>query len=439
MEFKKHFIFSIRSKIMMIILVLIVLTLSNSYFVFLTDENADARLVWVQHSNEVRLESERFLSFMKDAETGQRGYLLTNNPSYLTPYEVGQNEASKSFKKLLALTSDNQQQKNRLSIIKNLLLQKFEELNLTIELTSKNESAKAIEIVNSDKGKQIMDQIRAEIQSFTDMENLLLVERSNDFYTEKNNLRIILFIEFLGTIILVIFIWFALKNMLINPLNTLVHLTEKMHSGEKLSIDHLVKKDEIGFLIASFYKMNEKIYSYTEDLVHQAHYDKLTALPNRTYAYEALYEKTNKQNASKFKVAVCFLDLNKFKTVNDTHGHDIGDELLKIASQRLKDSIRDEDVVCRLGGDEFLVILDNITHRDQIEYVLEGIIKAFSEPVTIKGININLSSSIGVSTFPDDSENVTELLKFSDLAMYSAKENKTHFSFFDKESMLDGE
>jgi len=169
------------------------------------------------------------------------------------------------------------------------------------------------------------------------------------------------------------------------------------------------------------------------------YYDKLTALPNRTYAYETLCEKTNKQNAPKFKVAVCFLDLNKFKTVNDTYRHDIGDEILKIASQRLKDSIRDEDVVCRLGGDEFLVILDNIMHRGQIEYVLEGIIKAFFEPVTIKGININLSSSIGVSIFPDDSKSVTELLKFSDLAMYSAKENKTHFSFFDKESMLDGE
>jgi len=439
MEFKKHSTYSIRSKIMLILLVLILFTLGNSYFVLLTDENADDRLEWIEHTHEVILESERFLSFMKDAETGQRGYLLTSNPTYLTPYEIGKNEATKSFKKLLVLTSDNKQQQNRLSIVNNLLSQKFEELALTIKLTTNNESAKAIEVVNSDKGKQIMDEIRAEIRSFTDMEDILLSERSNDFYAEKDNLRIILFIEFIGTIILVIVTWFALKNMLINPLNTLVHLTEKMHSGEKLGIESLVKKDEMGFLIASFFKMNEKIHSYTKDLVHQAHYDKLTALPNRTYAYEALYEKTNKQNNPKFKVAVCFLDLNKFKAVNDTYGHDIGDELLKIASQRLKDSIRDEDIVCRLGGDEFLVILDNITHGDQIEYVLEGIIKVFSEQVTIKGININLSTSIGVSIFPDDSENVTELLKFADLAMYSAKENKTHVSFFDKETMVDVE
>lgn len=435
MEIEKHST-TIRSKIMMILTLMILFSLSNSYFVFQTEQNADEKFIWVNHTNNVLLGSEHFLSSLKDIETGQRGFLLTDNNAYLSPYEIGINEANKSFKHILRLTEDNPQQQNRLIIVEKLLKEKLAEMQQTIKLASNNQKDKALALVKSDKGKRTMDQIRTQIESFIDIEKLLLNERLNDFIQQKYNLKVIVYIEIIGTTFLAIFIWFFIKIMLINPLYLLVNMTEKMQKGEKLSIDNIVKQDEMGFLISSFFKMNETIHSYTKDLIHQAHFDTLTNLPNRTYAYKSLNESINKKSKFKFKVAVCFLDLNKFKVVNDTHGHDVGDELLKVAAQRLQAHLRDEDVACRLGGDEFLVILNNISNKDQIELVIEGIIKEFSNPVVIQGESIELATSIGVSIFPDDSTNDSQLLKYADLAMYSSKQKGQRFSFFDKTSML---
>ena len=423
---------SIRSSIMLILAIMILFSLGNSYFVFQTEKNTNEKFMWVSHTNEVILGSERFLSHLKDAETGQRGFLLTANISYLTPYDIGINEVRKSFKKILELTSDNPQQQKRLIAVNKLMAKKLEELAKTIKLASTNQQEQALQIVKSNSGKDTMDQIRSQVEAFVDMEILLLNDRLKDFMEHSNNLKFIVYLQVFGTTILAIFTWFFIKRMLIDPLYTLVHLTEKMQKGEKLSVDNILKKDEMGFLISSFFKMNETIHSYTKELIHQAHFDELTNLPNRTFAYEALNESTTKQKNTNFKTAVCFLDLNKFKIVNDKYGHDIGDELLKIAAQRLQTSIRDEDVACRLGGDEFLVILNNITNHGQIELVLEGIIKAFADPVIIKGEHIELSTSIGVSIFPDDSKNDSQLLKYADLAMYRSKTNSKHFSFFNK-------
>jgi len=123
------------------------------------------------------------------------------------------------------------------------------------------------------------------------------------------------------------------------------------------------------------------------------------------------------------KVALLFLDLDGFKNVNDTHGHHIGDMLLKEVSNVFVKNVRENDTVSRLGGDEFTIILRHIESSEDVETVANKIIKSFSEPIIIDGISISIGCSIGASIYPDDSEDIKNLIKLSDEAMYDAKKS----------------
>ena len=130
------------------------------------------------------------------------------------------------------------------------------------------------------------------------------------------------------------------------------------------------------------------------------------------------------------------MDLNKFKQLNDTLGHDAGDIMLKETAVRLKNSVRSDDIVFRLGGDEFLVLIKNVKHHSEVEKVVSNIFESTKAPVMIQGNPISISLSIGVAISPDDTQSSDEILKYSDIAMYEAKHDKDcDYKFFDK-SML---
>ncbi|MBT8353799.1 MAG: diguanylate cyclase, partial [Desulfofustis sp.] len=169
-------------------------------------------------------------------------------------------------------------------------------------------------------------------------------------------------------------------------------------------------------------------------LIHQANFDQLTTLPNRYYMFSYIrsaFARAKRQNS---KVALLFLDLNDFKDVNDTHGHAMGDHLLKMVADRLKSVMRETDTAARLGGDEFLLLLEGLQHREQAEVVVHKIIKSFTEPFMVKANEVYTSASIGISTFPDDGNSVELLMQYADTAMYYAKKDKsTHYRFFSHE------
>ena len=123
------------------------------------------------------------------------------------------------------------------------------------------------------------------------------------------------------------------------------------------------------------------------------------------------------------------MDLDKFKDVNDTLGHGIGDELLIQFTKRLKGNVRNVDVVGRVGGDEFLVLLKGIG-KDNLEIIVERMLASFYEPYLIKGNDIRATSSIGIAMYPIDGNNSTELIHNADQALYRAKEKRNHFEFF---------
>ena len=164
---------------------------------------------------------------------------------------------------------------------------------------------------------------------------------------------------------------------------------------------------------------------------HVAHHDSLTGLPNRALLHDRLQQTLALAQRDRHRVAVMFLDLDRFKTVNDTLGHAIGDELLKHVAQRLTGVVRAVDTVSRLGGDEFVIVLHEMSSPDDAVQVAEKILGALATVVSIDNHQLRATPSIGISIFPDDGDEVFALMKNADTAMYHAKAaGRNNFQFF---------
>jgi diguanylate cyclase (GGDEF)-like protein/PAS domain S-box-containing protein len=160
-----------------------------------------------------------------------------------------------------------------------------------------------------------------------------------------------------------------------------------------------------------------------QELRYLANYDTLTGLPNRTLLSERLGHAIIRARRGNRKVAVLFLDLDRFKHVNDSMGHAAGDRMLKAAGGRLRHVVREGDTVARLGGDEFTVVLEDVAGNLEAEHIAQKVIAAFDQPLELdNGQEVVISPSIGISFYPDHGQVPTDLLKFADTAMYQAKE-----------------
>ena len=157
-------------------------------------------------------------------------------------------------------------------------------------------------------------------------------------------------------------------------------------------------------------------------LHHIAHHDALTGLPNRILFVERLKQVLSRAQWHKRLVAVLFIDLDRFKLVNDTLGHEAGDQLLRMASERLQACLRDGDTLARFGGDEFAAFLDDIASPEDVPPIINDFLAALAEFFTIDGHEFSISGSIGISLFPNDGEDTKTLMKNADTAMYRAKQ-----------------
>ncbi len=159
-----------------------------------------------------------------------------------------------------------------------------------------------------------------------------------------------------------------------------------------------------------------------ENLKHLAHHDALTSLPNRLLLNDRLNHAMDRANRNHQKVAVLFIDLDHFKNINDSLGHDVGDALIVEIAKRLQDSVRDVDTVARLGGDEFIILIEQVEKTSDLNNVLNKIRTATSQTTTIRDHELYTSASIGISIYPDHGHTVEQLLRNADAAMYQAKE-----------------
>ena len=162
---------------------------------------------------------------------------------------------------------------------------------------------------------------------------------------------------------------------------------------------------------------------HQRQLEHIAHYDALTHLPNRILLADRLQQAIVQSLRRNLSLAVVFLDLDGFKAVNDTHGHQAGDELLITISQRMKTAMREGDTLARIGGDEFLAVLVDLEHPQDCQPVLERMLQAAAEPVQVGDAVLNVSASIGVAVYPQDADDSEQLLRHADQAMYVAKQS----------------
>ncbi|WP_223418843.1 EAL domain-containing protein [Shewanella inventionis] len=171
-----------------------------------------------------------------------------------------------------------------------------------------------------------------------------------------------------------------------------------------------------------------------EDLRVLANFDPLTGLPNRTLFQDRLNQAVTKAHRAESIVALLFLDLDRFKHINDSMGHHIGDLLLKAVAHRLQNAVREEDTVARLGGDEFTIILEGVAKTKAATIIAEKVLQAFQKPFLLDDKVLTISPSIGISLFPDDAEDTTSLIKYADTAMYHAKSlGRNNFQFYTKE------
>ncbi len=166
-----------------------------------------------------------------------------------------------------------------------------------------------------------------------------------------------------------------------------------------------------------------KITQADEKIHYLANYDSLTGLANRAQLEEHL--KTSLENVDKTenKTALLFVDIDKFKEVNDTHGHQLGDEMLKIVSSRMKTALRSDDFIARIGGDEFVIVLNDVAEDEDVLNIAKKMNEKIQEVIQIQEQHFFMTLSIGIALYPDDAKNINDLIKNADAAMYTIKEN----------------
>ncbi len=177
-----------------------------------------------------------------------------------------------------------------------------------------------------------------------------------------------------------------------------------------------------GFQARFLWKVITRLKQTNEQVLHLAHHDSLTGLPNRILFYDRLNQAIAKARRDNESFAILYLDLDGFKQINDTLGHDAGDILLQEAATRITACVRESDTVARMGGDEFTVIINNVRTQNSQDSVAKKIVEAIASPFLINGKNCSVSASIGISVYPGNGETPDQLVKIADATMYLAKQ-----------------
>lgn len=186
--------------------------------------------------------------------------------------------------------------------------------------------------------------------------------------------------------------------------------------------------------ISAKIKAQDELLEQKDILAHQAHHDGLTGLPNRVLFHDRLEHAIEQAERHNMRLALFFIDLDQFKQINDSLGHQVGDRVLIAVAERLKAKIRKEDTLSRLGGDEFTIIMEDLGHVEDASILAEKIQKVIAQPIHIEGHTLYTSCSIGISLYPQDDTDMNNLIKYADAAMYKAKEEgRNNFQFYASE------
>lgn len=244
----------------------LILSVINIVVFYLSQKDADKNEALVNHTNEVILLSTELLSHIKDAETGQRGYVITQDKRYLAPYFKGKEAAFITLKKLKIKTSDTPEQQKRLLGLSELFEAKFFELQQTINLTSDKKHSVAVDIVKTDRGKQAMDDIRMLKADFVNQEKRLLKQRFTLYVENKKNFQIITVAISLLLLFIIMLSAIFVRLKIVSPINQLTKNAIKIGQGKEANFIAINSKNELGLLSSAFIKMEQEISQTIQDL-----------------------------------------------------------------------------------------------------------------------------------------------------------------------------
>jgi len=218
------------------------------------------------------------------------------------------------------------------------------------------------------------------------------------------------------------------SRIVTSPLRQLTRAAEAFSQGRAHGALPVMRQDELGDLARGFSDMEEQIQrqmyelnSSRDAMAHLAHHDPLTGLANRRLFERNLEQALERAQRSGRALALVFVDLDQFKSINDQLGHTTGDAVLQAAAQAIQGAVRQVDKVARLAGDEFTVLCENVDNEEGALQVLDKLHQAFEQPMLVQGHPMRIQASMGVSLFPRDGDNARTLLASADAAMYRAK------------------
>jgi len=259
--------------------------------------------------------------------------------------------------------------------------------------------------------------------------NLRSIENTSNVDAAVKKINVELWFITIAAVLFVILIYFKFNQSLLIPLEKITESIE-IHSGDS---ENMILSDEgskeIQILVRAFNNMRKQVHHRQMVLEFQAMHDSLTGLPNRALLQDRLEQAIRQSERSESKMSLLLLDLDRFKDINDTLGHPIGDIVLRKVSNRLEDCLRATDTVARLGGDEFAIIT-SYSDRSQIESFIRRIVNSIEHVITIGEQKLYISLSIGVASYPGDGLDADTLIQHADIAMYSAKRENKNQEFY---------
>ena len=225
----------------------------------------------------------------------------------------------------------------------------------------------------------------------------------------------------------------AFRKSVLRPLRDLEQAIRLVNQGQQGQRARVFADDEIGVIGRTFNGLLDLQSEQHKEIRFLAYHDALTGLPNRLLLQDRFAQAIAFAERSGSKIALLFLDLDNFKTINDSLGHAIGDGLIKEVAARMSDCVRDTDTVSRQGGDEFLIMLPNLHDADATTPILSKLMSRLPETCRVEGQDLSTSVSVGIALYPDDGKDFDTLMKKADTAMYRAKDaGRSTYRYFDE-------
>ena len=268
------------------------------------------------------------------------------------------------------------------------------------------------------------------------------VPHKNKIHSLKESITLPLLLPYISVILLFMVMIFQhkeSKGLIIGSavailLVILRHVFTSLENQTLLSKYHALTEElelKIGERTEELSSKNQQLLSAVRKMKHMAYHDVLSGLPNRRMFLERLIAAMEEAKRNHYKLAVIFIDLDRFKNINDTLGHEFGDLLIKHVSKQMAQSIRKFDTISRQGGDEFTILLNRIRAEEDIIPLIERVRSIVAKPIMISGQELHVSMSIGIAFYPNDGKDTEELMKNADMAMYRAKEEgRDNYKFF---------